>query len=209
MAEVISVSKWQGDIEWDKVKAAGVKYAFSRTGEGATYKDPYFITNFTGAGKAGIDACAWHLWRALSSTPEQQEQSIVNSLTNVGFAKNNKLAIVVSTAGNEKATAKQMGDNLAALLELLDKHTFLKNNVLIKTNIDTWKNHLDHTTHANVFIKHELWVQQWKNTGKPDVLTPWGENKWRLWEFSKSGKVDGISGDVLVTRINPQQPKDE
>lgn len=209
MVEVISVSKFQGNIEWDKVKESGVKYAFSRTGEGATYKDPNFSANFTGSRQAGINACAWHLWRAISSTPVQQEKSIIDSLTKVGFDKKNKLAIVIARAGNENATPKEMGDNLAELLVLLNKYDFLQNNVLIKTNIDTWKNHLDYQTHKSEFIKHTLWVQQWKNSGSPTVLEPWGENNWRIWEYSSHGRVNGINGDVLVARLNPQLPMDE
>ena len=55
----IDVSKWQGDINWNKVKDAGCEFAIIRVGyqygkDGELKVDPYFKANIEGANKVGI-----------------------------------------------------------------------------------------------------------------------------------------------------------
>ena len=52
----IDVSKYQGNIDWNKVKADGVEFAVIRAGYGReiTQKDPYFEQNHEGAKAAGL-----------------------------------------------------------------------------------------------------------------------------------------------------------
>lgn len=55
----IDVSKWEDDINWSKVKNAGIDYAIIRvgyrgTGNGALSEDPMFDTYMEGAIHAGI-----------------------------------------------------------------------------------------------------------------------------------------------------------
>ena len=42
----IDVSNWQGDIDWDKVRAAGTQFAFIKATEGGDYLDPKFARNW-------------------------------------------------------------------------------------------------------------------------------------------------------------------
>jgi len=50
----IDVSKWQGEIDWKKVRADGVEFAIIRTGYFTNYIDPYFEKNYNNAKAAGI-----------------------------------------------------------------------------------------------------------------------------------------------------------
>ena len=55
----IDVSKYQGRVDWPRVKAAGYAFAFVRlgyaNGDGSIVADPYFERNVTGAAAAGLD----------------------------------------------------------------------------------------------------------------------------------------------------------
>lgn len=51
----IDVSKWQGSIDFDRVKADGIKIVYIRAGAGNDYKDPYFERNYNNAKAAGLD----------------------------------------------------------------------------------------------------------------------------------------------------------
>ena len=55
----IDVSKYQGNVDWPRVKAAGYAFAFVRlgyaNGDGSIVADPYFERNVTGAAEAGLD----------------------------------------------------------------------------------------------------------------------------------------------------------
>ena len=61
----IDVSKYQGAIDWRKVAASGIRFAFVRTGwagyEGGIEEgfDPRFVENITGARAAGLGIGAY------------------------------------------------------------------------------------------------------------------------------------------------------
>ena len=52
----IDVSKWQGNIDWNRVKADGIEFAIIRIGYGKflNQKDEYFEKNYEGARANGI-----------------------------------------------------------------------------------------------------------------------------------------------------------
>ena len=50
----IDVSKYQGDIDWDRVRGAGTKFAFIKATEGGDHADEKFSANWSGAKAAGI-----------------------------------------------------------------------------------------------------------------------------------------------------------
>ena len=58
----IDVSHWQGTIDWDKVKAAGIKFAIIKAGgsDAGFYTDSRWEANYTGAKSAGIPIGAYY-----------------------------------------------------------------------------------------------------------------------------------------------------
>jgi lysozyme len=67
----IDVSNWQGDINWDEVRAAGTQFAFIKATEGGDYLDPKFRENWYGAKQAGISRGAYHMLYWCRSAREQ------------------------------------------------------------------------------------------------------------------------------------------
>ena len=59
----IDVSKWQGDINWEKVRASGVEFAMLRAGFGRCQgqNDTSFERNYREAKKNGILVGAYQL----------------------------------------------------------------------------------------------------------------------------------------------------
>ncbi len=52
--EGIDVSKWQGEIAWDDVAAAGVTFAFIRTNHGLDILDEWYDFNWSEARRVGV-----------------------------------------------------------------------------------------------------------------------------------------------------------
>jgi len=50
----IDVSYWQGEIDWDAAREAGVSFTFIKATEGGDHLDPKFLDNWHAAGRAGI-----------------------------------------------------------------------------------------------------------------------------------------------------------
>ena len=81
----IDVSKWNGEIDWEVVKAEGVDFAIIRCGyrgssSGWLLEDPYFYKNLTGAKKAGIKVGLYFFTQATNLVEAVEEASMVVSL---------------------------------------------------------------------------------------------------------------------------------
>ena len=95
----IDVSKYQGDIDWNAVKAAGVRFAFVRVGyRGSEYgtlqEDPYFRKNLAGANAAGIKTGAYIFSQALNEQEAVEEANfLMNKIQgyNINYATCNGL----------------------------------------------------------------------------------------------------------------------
>jgi lysozyme len=60
----IDVSHYQGAINWAKVKAAGIQFAYIKATQGASFVDPRAVTNCWGARAAGIPFGLYHVFLA-------------------------------------------------------------------------------------------------------------------------------------------------
>lgn len=73
----IDVSKYQGDINWNEVKASGVDFAFIRVGyrgnDGNLYEDEYYKRNLDGATAAGIQIGVYIYSEAISEQEAFEE----------------------------------------------------------------------------------------------------------------------------------------
>ena len=74
----IDVSRYQGNINWGKVAAAGKQFAIVRVGSansGGLYVDPYFLQNVNGAKAAGLRVGAYYY------TYARTRAAVANELT--------------------------------------------------------------------------------------------------------------------------------
>ena len=78
----IDVSKWQGDINWEKVRASGVEFAMLRAGFGRCQgqNDTSFERNYREAKKNGILVGAYHYSYAKTSRTQKRRRSIFSRL---------------------------------------------------------------------------------------------------------------------------------
>ena len=74
----IDVSRYQGNINWGRVAAAGKQFAIVRVGSansGGLYVDPYFLQNVNGAKAAGLRVGAYYY------TYARTRAAVANELT--------------------------------------------------------------------------------------------------------------------------------
>lgn len=74
----IDVSRYQGDIDWQQVKAAGVEFVMVRLGnrgiaEGTLHEDPLARQNLQGAKAAGLKVGAYFYSQALNVAEAEEE----------------------------------------------------------------------------------------------------------------------------------------
>ena len=183
----IDVSEWQGDIDFDKVKNAGIDVVYIRAGQGFSYEDAKFERNYSEAKKSGLKIGVYHYMTARNvEQAKLQAQFFVSLISNKQI--DCKLAMDFESFGNLNKTEI----NEIALAYMKEVERLSKKEVVVYSNTYNAKNTFD----ANV-AKYPLWVAQY------GVSQPQDNGKWKNWvgyQYSSTGRVNGISGNVDMDR---------
>ena len=176
--KVIDVSDWQGKLDWKKVKADGVKGAIIRYADGDTL-DARFKENMQNAKAAGLHIGAYIFSRAKSKAGAEKEATrLFNACKPYGCDM--PLYIDLEAKGLEK-----YADTVAKAF--IGKIKSYGGRPGVYANLNWWNNYLKETTK----LSFAMWVAQYNDTmdykPKADV---------GMWQYSSSGKVNGISGKV-------------
>lgn len=180
----IDVSKWQGAIDWQKVKAAGVQFAMLRAGYGryAAQKDPYFETNYKNAKAAGVKVGAY--WYSYAKTTEQAKQEARVFLDVIG-AKSFDYPLALDVEENATAAlGKQVvSEIIRAFCEVIEAAGHY---VMVYANKSWFEAYIDDDCKK----KYDTWLAEWR-----DDKPTYGGNI-GIWQYTSKGEINGISGDV-------------
>ena len=183
--EGIDVSVYQGDIDYAKVKSAGIQVVYIKSSEGSNFVDPYFEKNYLNAKANGLYIGVYHYVRARTVEQAKIEAQFFVSLFS-GKSIDCMPAMDFETFGNlTKYEINQIGITfLNTVKDLSGKEP------VIYSNSYTAKYVFD-----DVVTKFPLWVAQYE-VNYPDVNGNW--NTWVGWQYTSRGIVNGIS--VYVDR---------
>ncbi|MFT4145618.1 MAG: GH25 family lysozyme [Mobilitalea sp.] len=177
----IDVSKWQGVIDWDKVKNDGVEFAMIRSSYGSSSLDPKFEANYQGAKDSGIAVGAYHYSHA---TTIEMAKIEVDFLIKTLEGKQFEYPICLDL--EDKAQLDLDKKTLANIaLVYFDTLTEAGYYPMLYSS-KSWFTGKLYDASLDVF---DRWVAQWS-----DVLTYTGELG--MWQYSATGSVSGILGDV-------------
>ncbi len=199
----IDVSRYQGEIDWEKVAADGVKFAFLRVGfrgygTGAIVLDENFEANIKGATDAGIKVGVYFFSQAVNTKEAVEEAEFV--LEHIkGYELDYPVVfdtedIVNEDSRTEGLTPEELTDITVAFCEAVEKagHT-----PMIYANLRWFTMSLDMTK----LEKYDKWYAYYDS----QMYFPY---KIRIWQYSESGQVDGINGNVDLN-ISIHGGKDE
>ena len=177
----IDVSKWQGDIDWNKVKAAGVQFAMLRAGYGryAGQADETFEKNYQNAKAAGIYVGAYHYSYAKNAAQAKEEANYCLSLLK-GKTFAFPICYDVEDDSQKGLTKDEIADIVTAFCETLENAGYY---VCVYMNLH-W---LNTKLREDIFEKYDIWLAHWVQ--QTSFARPYG-----LWQYSSNGTVNGISG---------------
>ncbi len=194
----IDVSKYQGTVDWNKVKADGIDFAFVRIGfrgygqTGNIVEDPYGITNVKGAIGAGLDVGCYFFSQAINEEEAREEaRFVINLLEKNGITTEDmKMPIVFdpeSILGDDARTDNVTGEQFTRnTLAFCDEVTRLGYQGMIYTNFMWEAYQLD----LGLLLKEmPLWYADYEATPQ----TPYA---FEIWQYSEKGKVNGVKGAV-------------
>lgn len=181
----IDVSKYQGNINWRKVAAAGVKFAMLRvvsTNKEGLYVDPTFEQNYKGAKENGIPVGVY-LFTYAQNEAEQDEELRLMFETLKGKTLEYPVALDVEDVN----TASIGKDKLTALTKRgLDIIAQTGYKPILYTGTNYKANYLDMTKLAN----YDLWLADCRPSYN-------GKGKSQMWQYSQEN-IAGINGKCDV-----------
>jgi len=188
MKKGIDVSKWQGVIDWEKVKAAGIEFAILRAsyGDGTSRfknngRDEKFDRNYQEAKKVGIPIGVYHYCYAKNMNEMKKEAEFFLSIIN---GKQFEYPIILDLEDNNQQSINKsdLTDMAIAFLEILEKNGYY---AMLYANKYWLENKLDYER----LKKFDIWLAQW--AAKPTWKGGFG-----IWQYTSDGSVSGIQGRV-------------
>ncbi|APB75643.1 GH25 family lysozyme [Paenibacillus polymyxa] len=193
-AQGIDVSRYQGKIDWKAVKADGISFAFIKASQGQRYVDPTFITNAKEAKKAGVLLGAYHFLDATSVEAAKAEaRHFAEVLEQVGGRKSLDLPLVMDYENNPGNLSKTL-ISAVALSFLLELERLTGRKAIIYTG-----NAFAANFNASLG-GYPLWIARYSETHVPSDTVTW--KRWDIWQYSDSGKVKGIAGNVDLNEFD-------
>jgi len=192
MMKMIDVSEYQPNIDYAKVKAAGIDGAILRcgyTGWGSSHSlnaDKCFEKHYAGFKAAGVPVGAYYYSTADTVEFARKEAEYVLSLLK---GKQFELPIYFDVENNERQAALSMAlltDITDAFCKAMEDAGYF---VGVYANTSWFTSKLDH---AALSAKYTIWLADYRGDNANKTL------KRDIWQYSSKGKVDGIGGNVDV-----------
>lgn len=184
----IDVSRYQGEIDWEKVAAAGYKFAVLRATIGDYYTDPRFYSNWSGAKAAGLLVSAYHV--VVATNYAQKQIARFSSVLDGRKTDFPPVLDIELDKGVSKAA------NTACIQDCIrEMQSFDGRRPVIYTAYYYWK---DHVLASSDWGQYDLWVATYSE--KP--MLPPGWSDWKFWQYSSGGRVPGISGSTDMNYFN-------
>lgn len=186
----IDVSKWNQEIDWEKVKAAGVDFAIIRAGyrgssTGSLVVDPYFEANIRGATAAGVKVGVYFFTQAMDEVEAVEEASMVLELV-----QDYRLdyPIFIDTEG---AGGNGRADGLTVETRTLVCDAFCRTveNAGYDAGVYASRNWYNNRIQADRLESYYIWLAEYRSV-------PLYEGYYHMWQYTSKGSIDGIEGNV-------------
>lgn len=186
----IDVSKWNKEIDWESVRAAGVDFAIIRCGyrgskTGALVEDPYFKKNVEGAEAAGIKVGIYFFTQATNEIEAVEEASMALML-----CRNYKLALPIFI-DTEGAGGNGRADGLGVETRTAVCEAFCRTieNSGFNAGVYASKNWFNNNLSTENLSDYTIWLAQYSRAATYD-------GRYDLWQYTSAGTIDGIETRV-------------
>lgn len=185
----IDVSKFQGEIDWDTARQSGVNFTFIKATEGGDHLDENFADNWQAAGDANVLRGAYHFYYFCRTASEQAQWFIQNVPKEA-----NSLPPVLDMEWNHQSRNCRYRPSPAKI-----RHE-------IRVYLDTVTTH--YGKRPLIYVTPDFYEENmlWKISGYEFWLRSVANHpskiyrgqKWAFWQYTGTGKVPGIEGNVDI-----------
>ena len=186
----IDVSKWQKEIDWDKVKNEGVDFAIIRCGyrgsvTGSLVEDPYFEQNIKGARAAGIKVGVYFFTQAVNEVEAVEEASMVISLVRDYELQYPVFIDTEGAGGNGRADSLNVEERTA----VCEAFCTTVKNAGLEAGVYASRNWYNNNLQTARLENYHIWLAEYRSV-------PLYQGYYKTWQYTSKGKVDGIEGRV-------------
>lgn len=179
----IDVSEWQGNIDFETVKASGIDTVYIKSSEGDNYIDPYFMSHYNNAKNNGFNIGFYHFLTASSVSDANAQAKFFASVIN-GLSCDCKLAMDFEIFND--LSIQEINDISLEFLSTVEELTGKE--VVIYSDAYNARN----TFNDELASRYPIWVADY-GVSEPE------NGNWSTWEgfqYTNQGLISGISGYV-------------
>ncbi|WP_099205066.1 GH25 family lysozyme [Scatolibacter rhodanostii] len=188
----IDVSKWQTEIEWNKVKAAGYDFAMIKAGgsDDGFYQDSYFEKNYKKAVESNFMIGTYYFGTAVT-----ESQAVIEAKKCLEILKNRNIDLYVAydvEYSKQKDVGKaQLTKAVIAFCEVIKQAGYKP---MVYANPNFYNNYIDISKLRSV--GYDIWVAHYDADYYNPIAFPA-----KIWQSSQTGRIDGISGNVDINTL--------
>lgn len=200
--EGIDVSSIQGVIDWERVAAAGIRFAYVRTVIGLDTRDAMRAVNAARARKAGVELGMYGVCYPRHGRAQDAEKQGAQLAADhkASGATLRPMIDFESLADVPDATDIEWSNALTGYIAGLGAAGLAP---IIYTYPSFWRG-LGDVFAASRWAHYPLWIAHYTKAARPDVPPPW--TRALVWQYAASapgfeGRVDGVDGLVDRNRL--------
>lgn len=181
---VIDLSHWQTSVNFATIKSAGIIGVILKATQGSTWVDPTFVSRMMAAHSAGLLIGAYHF--ADASDPMTQATHFLSIASAVG-----RLAIDIEPNGMGNTVSIAQAAEIVARVQSATSR-------LPAVYISRYGPSGNGAGLPNsVLSRCPLWLAEYGTNPIP----PPGWTNWMLWQYTQTGKVEGIGSPCDRSRF--------
>lgn len=184
--EGIDVSHYQGHIDWDAVvQHTEISYAYLKATEGASLVDDTYSRNLEEARRVGLSVGSYHFYR-----PNIDWKKQFNNLTSVVKAEEQDLVPIIDIEHRGSVSSEKFIGDLKNFIAKVTEHYGKK--PLLYTYHNFYNRYL-----VGEFSDFHFMIARYRS----DCPTLSDGKDYIMWQYTATGSINGIRGDVDRSRI--------
>ena len=194
MKDIIDVSRYQGVIDWEKlvgkIGGAMLKTVSTNKSFGGIYIDPQFERNYAECKRLGIPVGVYYYTYAQDAATVQAELAkLREALT--GKTLNLPVAVDVEDNKLKPLSADALTDLVIAAADAIESWG-------LYAMVYTYTYYANTELNMDRLAAYDLWIADYRGT-RPT-------RKHGMWQYTSTGKLDGIAGNVDMNHAYKDYP---
>ncbi|MEU5510833.1 GH25 family lysozyme [Streptomyces fungicidicus] len=183
----------QHPVQWSQTVKAGYSFVFHKASQGVSYKDPTFSSDFAAASRAGLMNAPYHFYS--SGSGAQQAAHFIATVRKAGYDGRTPgqlppMVDLEPIAGKcpDGITGAQVSAFLSATRAAFGVEPIVYTSKSFTDQCLRWG--------VSALKNSPLWQPRYRSGSNEPA--PVGGRRWSIWQYTETGRVAGINGNVDV-----------